>query len=71
VKRGDYLGVKHLVPDAMVETFVVCGSADEVRRKIEPVWEVADSLTLVPPAYAMTPDQLMSYGAGIAGAFYL
>ena len=71
VKRGDYIGVKHLVPDAMVETFVVCGSVDEVRRKIEPVWEVADSLTLVPPAYAMTPEQLMSYGAGIAGAFYL
>ena len=43
VRRGDYIGVKHLVPDEMAETFVVCGTADEVRKKLEPVWDVADS----------------------------
>lgn len=70
VKRGDYVGVASLMPDEMVETFVVCGSADDVRKKIEAVWAVADSLTLVPPAYNLTPDRLMFYAGGIASTFY-
>jgi probable F420-dependent oxidoreductase len=70
VKRGDYLSVKHLIPDEMVQAFVVCGGPDEVRRKIEPVWEVADSLTLVPPAYGLPPDRLMAYAGAIASTFY-
>ncbi|HEV8573181.1 MAG TPA: LLM class flavin-dependent oxidoreductase [Dehalococcoidia bacterium] len=70
VKRGDYLGAAHLVPDEMAQTFVVCGSADEVRKKVEPTWEVVDSLTLVPPAYGLSPDKLMAYAGGIASTFY-
>ncbi len=70
VKRGDYLGVKHLVPDEMAETFVVCGTPDEVRKRVGAVWEVADSACLMPPAYALAPEQLMSYAAAIAGLFY-
>jgi probable F420-dependent oxidoreductase len=70
VKRGDYIGVKHLVPDEMAETFVVCGTADEVRKKLEPVWDVTDSVTLVPPAYALPPDKLMVYAGAIASTFY-
>jgi probable F420-dependent oxidoreductase len=70
VKRGDYQSVSHLVPDEMAKTFVVCGTADEVRKRIEPVWEVADSLTLVPPAYGLPPDKLISYTGAIAAAFY-
>ena len=70
VKRGDYLGSSHLVPDEMAETFVVCGAPAEVRKKVEPAWEVADSLTLVPPAYGLSPDKLMRYVGGIASAFY-
>jgi probable F420-dependent oxidoreductase len=70
VKRKDFAGVAHLVPDDMAETFVHCGTADEVRKKIEPVWETVDSLTLVPPAYTLTPDKLMAYAGAIAGTFY-
>ena len=54
----------------MAETFVVCGPVDEVRRRIEPAWEVADSLTLVPPAYGLSLDKLMSYAGAIAATFY-
>lgn len=54
----------------MAETFVVCGTPDEVRKKVEPAWEVVDSLTLVPPAYGLSPDKLMRYAGGIASAFY-
>ena len=70
VKRGDYMGVAHLVPDEMAETFVVCGTADEVRKRIEPVWDVVDSVTLAPPAYALPPDKLMSYAMAIGNTFY-
>ena len=70
VQRGDYRSAAELVPDEMAETFVVCGTADEVRKKIEPVREVADSMTLVPPAYGLAPDKLMSYVGAIASTFY-
>jgi len=70
VKRGDYVSVAHLVPDEMAETFVICGPPDEVRKRVEPVWEVADSLWLVPPAYALPPEKLMAYAGAIASTFY-
>lgn len=70
VQRGGYASAAHLVPDEMAETFVVCGTPDEVRKKIEPVWEVADSLLLVPPAYALPPAKLMAYAGAIASTFY-
>jgi probable F420-dependent oxidoreductase len=70
VQRGDYVSVAHLVPDEMAETFVVCGTPDEVRKKIEPVWDVADSLLLAPPAYALPPEKLMAYVGAIASTFY-
>ncbi len=70
VRRGDYVSVAHLVPDEMAETFVVCGTPDEVRKKIEPVWEVADSLLLAPPVYALPPEKLMAYVGAIASTFY-
>src|SRR3990172_10014651 len=55
VQRGGYESAAHLVPDEMAQTFVVCGTPDEVRKKIEPVWEGADSLLLGPPAYGLSP----------------
>lgn len=70
VKRGDYAGVAHLVPDEMVEAIVACGTPDEVRKKVEPLWEVADSLCPVPPPYALPPAKLMAYAGAIAGTFY-
>ncbi|MBK7125272.1 MAG: LLM class flavin-dependent oxidoreductase [Dehalococcoidia bacterium] len=70
VKRGDYLGVKHLVPDEMAQTFVVCGTPDEVRARVAKVWEVADSACLNPPIYALEPEQVMAYGMAIAQLFY-
>jgi probable F420-dependent oxidoreductase len=70
VQRGDYIGASKHVTDEMAQTFVVCGTADEVRKRIEPMYEVVDSLTLVPPAYNLGADRLMAYAGGIAGAFY-
>ena len=70
IQRGGFAGAAHLVPDEMAETFVVCGTADDVRKKIEPVWEVADSLLLVPPTYALPPAKIMAYAGSIASTFY-
>jgi probable F420-dependent oxidoreductase len=70
VKRGDYLGVAKLVPDEMAQTFVVCGTADEVRKRIEPAWAVVDSMTLAPPAYGLEPAKILSYAGAIAATFY-
>ncbi len=70
VQRGGHAGAAHLVPDEMAETFVACGTADQVRKKIEPVWEVADSLLLVPPTYAQPPAKVMAYAGAIASTFY-
>lgn len=69
-QRGGYQSAAQLVPDEMAETFVVCGTPNEVRKKIEPVWELADSLWLIPPAYALPPEKLMAYAGAIASTFY-
>lgn len=70
VKRGDYLSVKHLVTDEMARTFVVCGTPDEVKARVEKIWDVVDSVSLMPPAYALAPEQVMAYAAAIAQLFY-
>jgi alkanesulfonate monooxygenase SsuD/methylene tetrahydromethanopterin reductase-like flavin-dependent oxidoreductase (luciferase family) len=70
-RSGGYASVAHTVPDEMAETFVACGTPDEVRKKIEPVWEVADSLLLVPPSYNLPPAKMMAYAGAIASTFYV
>src|SRR6185295_15227905 len=70
VKQGDYLSVAKLVPDDMAQTFVVCGTADEVRKRIEPAWDVVDSMTLAPPSYGLELGKVMAYAGAIAATFY-
>ena len=70
VKSGDYRSVKHLVTDEMAQTFVVCGTPDEVKRRVELVWDSADSVSLGPPVYGLEPGALMRYLAKIAEIFY-
>jgi alkanesulfonate monooxygenase SsuD/methylene tetrahydromethanopterin reductase-like flavin-dependent oxidoreductase (luciferase family) len=70
VKRGDYMSVRHLVTDEMAQTFVVCGTPDEVRERIAPIWEHADSACLNPPSYGLDPSAMLRYGAKIAEIFY-
>ena len=70
MQRGDYRTVAHLVPDEMGRTFVAVGDADKVRERIGRAWSFADSLCIVPPAYALGPDKLFLYFAAIAETFY-
>ena len=70
LKHGSYVDVKHLVTDEMAQTFVVCGTPDEVRKRVSAIWEHADSACLMPPAYALSPEQQGAYGMAIAQIFY-
>jgi probable F420-dependent oxidoreductase len=58
------------VTDEMAESFVILGTPDECRARLEEVWDVADSFCLVPPAYALPLDKSMAYAAAIADTFY-
>jgi probable F420-dependent oxidoreductase len=70
VQKREVLDHGDLVPDEMVSTFVIAGEPDSVRERIERAWTVADSLCLVPPAYALAPEKLMGYAGAIAELFY-
>jgi len=70
VQRGDYQSVAHLVPDEMVRTFVAVGEPAKVREQIGALWSFADSLCVVPPLYALSPEKVLFYMGGIAETFY-
>ncbi len=57
-----------LVPDEMARTFVLCGTPDQVRRQMEPLWEVADSICLQAPPLRL--DARAAYDERIAATFY-
>ena len=53
----------------MASTFVVTGTPDEVKRKIEPVWEFADSVLLMPVS-GLSPAETDAYLKTIGETFY-
>jgi alkanesulfonate monooxygenase SsuD/methylene tetrahydromethanopterin reductase-like flavin-dependent oxidoreductase (luciferase family) len=69
VKRGDYKGVAHLVPDEMVRAFVAVGEPEKVRERVGALYALADSICLLPPAYGLGPEKLMFYAGMIAQTF--
>jgi len=60
----------HLVPDEMARTFVQCGRPDEVRKQVERIWEVADSLWLASPIWGLTQEKIAFYEETQARTFY-
>jgi probable F420-dependent oxidoreductase len=68
--RNDLAGWVGAVTDEMAETFVIAGPADDCRKRLEEVWDVADSFCLVPPVGGLPPDKFMFYLNGIAETFY-
>ncbi len=70
IARKDVSGAAAAVPDAMAETFVILGSADECRRKLEPIWTIADSFMLIPPVWGLSPEKIEVYASAIARTFF-
>lgn len=64
-RQSDVMSVVDEVPDEMVEAFVSCGPVEEVLEKIEPFWNIADSLCPMTPYRELTPEQLQFYGNGV------
>ncbi|MDQ1502201.1 MAG: hypothetical protein QOI86_5541 [Actinomycetota bacterium] len=69
-ERGDIAGWVGAITDEMAETFVIVGPADECRKRVEEVWDVADSFCLAPPIGGLPAEKIMFYIAGIAETFY-
>ena len=59
-----------LVPDEMARTFVACGTPDQVRERIEPLWQRANSMMIVPPSWGLSPEQYAAKTAAIAETFW-
>lgn len=59
-----------LVPDEMARTFVACGTPDQVREHIEPLWQRANSMMILPPSWGLSPEQLAAKAAAIAETFW-
>ncbi|MGH8973453.1 MAG: LLM class flavin-dependent oxidoreductase [Acidimicrobiia bacterium] len=70
LESGDIPGWVGAVTDEMAETFVILGSADDCRKQVEEVWDVADSFCLCPPIGGLPPEKIMFYIGGIAETFY-
>jgi hypothetical protein len=64
-EHGDVSSVIKNVSDDMVEAFVKCGPVDEVLEKIEPFWDVVDSLCPMIPYRDLTMEQLTMYNGGL------
>lgn len=64
-EHGDVSSVIDNVSDEMVEAFVKCGPVDEVLEKIEPFWDVVDSLCPMTPYRDLTMEQLTMYNGGL------
>lgn len=60
----------HLVPDEMARTFAACGTPEQVREQVEPLWQRANSMLLWPPTWGMSPEQLAAKTAAIAETFW-
>ncbi len=58
------------VPDEMVRAFGAHGTPDQVRERLEPLWQRADSMCIVPPNWGLTPEQLAKKVRTIADTFW-
>lgn len=59
-----------LVPDEMVKKFAACGTPDQVRELVEPLWQRANSMLILPPSWGLSPEQLAAKTAAIADTFW-
>lgn len=68
--RGDTTAMVKAIPDEMVTTFAIAGTRDDVRERVEALWEIADSMTLAAPAVFVDPREAAIYRAAIGETFY-
>ena len=59
-----------LVPDEMARTFAACGTPDQVRERIEPLWKRANSMLILPPSWGLSPEEINAQIQMIAQTFW-
>jgi probable F420-dependent oxidoreductase len=60
----------NLVPDEMARTFAACGTPDQVREYVEPLWKRANSMMLNTPSWGLSPERQAAHAAAIAETFW-
>jgi probable F420-dependent oxidoreductase len=68
--RQDHAAMMAACSDEMVESIVLTGTPDEVRRRLDAMADIADSFTLSIPFYGLAPDKAAYYTQRIAEVFY-
>ena len=69
-RQSDFGGMVETMPDEMVSTFAIYGTANEARRRVDQLWEHVDCLCLVPPYFFVPPDRFMQYAMAINETLY-
>lgn len=67
--RNDTQAMTDAITDEMVDTFAVAGTPDEVRRKLAPYADLADSICLTPPGEMIDPGEAARYRQAIIETF--
>jgi len=70
--KGDVAEALAAIPDEMVTTFMVAGTRDDARERVEALGRSANSLTLVPPGTGgtLSPERVLGYRRAIVETFY-
>ncbi len=70
-QRSDSAAMLKAVPDEMVTTFAIAGTPDEVRERVERMWQYTDSMTLSPPQYFVPATRVAEYRNALVSTLYL
>jgi alkanesulfonate monooxygenase SsuD/methylene tetrahydromethanopterin reductase-like flavin-dependent oxidoreductase (luciferase family) len=58
------------VPDEMARTFTACGTPDQVRERVESLWQRADSMLITAPYLGLSPEQFAAQATAVAETFW-
>ena len=70
MQRNDTAAMVKAIPDEMVNTFAIAGTAGEAKARVEELWRHADSLTLTAPIHYLDMGRVAAYQEAIAQTFY-
>jgi alkanesulfonate monooxygenase SsuD/methylene tetrahydromethanopterin reductase-like flavin-dependent oxidoreductase (luciferase family) len=69
-KTGNTEDLVAACPDEMVDAIALAGPPDELRKRFAQLSDIADSFTLTPPFYGLSPEKNAYYSEQIAATFY-
>lgn len=63
--NSDINSFAHHIPDEMVRAFVAVGSMEQVAERLEPLWDVCDSICPTPPIWNLSQEKTELYVNGV------